>query len=884
MRPVTIEFTCFGPYMDRQFVDFTELERGGLFLICGETGAGKTTILDAMSVALYGRASGGARGELGDMRCKLAGRGDVTRVEFVFENGGRRYKFLRSLRVARVNETEEHQCMELRDGGWMPLLANGKKSAVNAMAERIIGLTYDQFRQVIILPQGQFERLLTSKSDEKEDILTKLFHAGRWEQAVQTVFDRVSGRDAALREKQERAAAKLTEYGCASLEELAQKEQEGAAQLEELRRRAQAAGKAAEAQRALQKQALLDSREFADLAKREKTYAALRQRIPGMEAEEALLGMADQAEQLRPVHEAHVQAETVLRTAETAAAAAGERLRAAAARTEAARRAREAHEAVRADYDAGRARLVLLENARGLYATLAEKRRQQREALTLWQEKVDAGDQAGRAFGKAEAAWQTALERQNAAREKHQRGQAAYLKGIGGVLAQRLVPGAPCPVCGSREHPAPAAVTEGHITDSELDALGKAEKQAIDAEAEARRARAAAEQAKALAEKALTEATSRLAAAKTACESAEAGKLPGIDTADALERQIAAVSGAVAAFERAESGTASALQSAQTAEKLAGAEAARLRKELEAAQSAARSAAAAWQAALEASGLADEAQFAAACMEPPERQRRQRSCTEFRTELKSAGAAVQEKRAALEGRTAPDMAAVGSAVKAAEDTVRQAQTGAALAEKALGDMGAALADLTARKQAYDAERAAVDRDMEFARRLKGSAGVSLQRYVLGVRFAAVTAEANRLLETVYDGRYRLYRTDEASGKTHKKGLELEVYDTAQNQRRSVNTLSGGEKFLVSLSLAIGLSAVVRAGGGGVHMEAMFVDEGFGSLDDKAVDDAVSILQGIRQSSGAVVGVISHVGRLEETIPAKLEVKKGKDGSRIYMRS
>ena len=232
----------------------------------------------------------------------------------------------------------------------------------------------------------------------------------------------------------------------------------------------------------------------------------------------------------------------------------------------------------------------------------------------------------------------------------------------------------------------------------------------------------------------------------------------------------------------------------------------------------------------------------------------------------------------------PQNASAGSVNAPSLGRSIRTQTSVVLAEKALGDMRTELQDLKARKETYDADRIAVDKDLEFAKRLRGSAGVSLQRYVLGVRFGAVTAEANRLLETVYGGRYQIHRTDEASGRTHKKGLELEVYDTIQNQRRSVNTLSGGEKFLVSLSLAIGLSAVVRAGGGGVNMEAMFVDEGFGSLDDKSVDDAVSILQSIRQNSGAVVGIISHVGRLEETIPTKLEVIKGKEGSTILVRS
>jgi exonuclease SbcC len=130
---------------------------------------------------------------------------------------------------------------------------------------------------------------------------------------------------------------------------------------------------------------------------------------------------------------------------------------------------------------------------------------------------------------------------------------------------------------------------------------------------------------------------------------------------------------------------------------------------------------------------------------------------------------------------------------------------------------------------------------------------------------------------VYGGRYQLRRSDESTGKTHKKGLELEVYDSRHNAYRSVTTLSGGEKFLVALSLAIGLSTVVQAQGHGMQLEAMFVDEGFGSLDRESVNDALEVLQGISRSAG-IVGIISHVDQLAETIPSKICITKGKDGS------
>ena len=150
MRPISIRFQAFGPYLKEQVLEFSRLENGGLFLICGETGAGKTTILDAMSYALYNRSSGSLRGRgLEVMRCKLAGPEDDTVVEFDFASGGRQYRFRRSMRMLRKNFRDDHQCWELREGDWVPLFENPKEKDVSELAERLLGLTYEQFRQVM---------------------------------------------------------------------------------------------------------------------------------------------------------------------------------------------------------------------------------------------------------------------------------------------------------------------------------------------------------------------------------------------------------------------------------------------------------------------------------------------------------------------------------------------------------------------------------------------------------------------------------------------------------------------------------------------------------------------------------------------------------------
>ena len=187
--------------------------------------------------------------------------------------------------------------------------------------------------------------------------------------------------------------------------------------------------------------------------------------------------------------------------------------------------------------------------------------------------------------------------------------------------------------------------------------------------------------------------------------------------------------------------------------------------------------------------------------------------------------------------------------------------------------------LSKRWERYQVEKTIADSNTDFARKLNSSTGLSLQRYVLGIMLTSITVAANQLLKTVRSGRYQLYRSYESSGSARKAGLELDVLDTSNGEKRSVTTLSGGEKFLLALSLAIGLSTVVQAQSGGTKLDAMFIDEGFGSLDSECINDAMSILQGIQKSHG-LVGIISHVEKLSEIIPTRLEVITSADGNHI----
>lgn len=877
MRPISVRFQCFGPYMAEQFIDFTRLEKNGLFLICGETGAGKTTILDAMCYALYGRSSGGLRGELSVMRCKLARESDETKVEFVFQSGGKRYMFTRSLKFGRKKLNDRHNCLVWEDDAWVPIFENPKLKNVNDKAQELIGLTYDQFRQVIILPQGQFEKLLVSDSAEKEKILVSLFHADRWQRIADEVYRRVQERDNALKNERLAIDGKLREYGCAAPEELQAQAEAQAAQLEELGKAHSAAEEHHKALTAKHEAALLENRDFEELAARKKKLDALLPRSGEYDREEGLLDLADRAEGIGPEFSAYQEAMTRREKADAALTRAEKALTAAREKLDKAKSDETALEAARPQYESRKRSIMNLEEKRELYHSLARKQEDAAAAQAKADDAGAAAKKAETAFEKKHARMEQALTDQAQVRLRYDEAQAVYLAGIGSTLASKLEEGRPCPVCGSVEHPAPAKPAPNHVSEEELDRLNKAMNAANDAVTASIRARNQAEEARNQARTVCNTAAQAAALAANDLENALAQRIAGIESTAQLEEKLKGYRDRVARFEKNEAQTRQAVTDANAGLLAAQAGLDKAGEEAKEAAAAFETQQALWLAARTAAGFDSESQYRASVMKPEEKQRRRAALIRFRTELSNARTAYQEQQTALEGREAPDLAGIKAELDAARQNAQALSNQAAVGKQRLDAMTADAASLARRQEKLLADRTTVDADLDFANRLRGRSGISLQRYVLGVMLTSITVEANRLLENVYGGRYRLHRTDEIAGSGHKGGLELEVYDAANNQTRSVTTLSGGEKFLVALSLAIGLSTVVQAQGGGIRLEAMFIDEGFGSLDREAIGDALDVLQGIRRSCG-IVGIISHVEQLAETIPTRLEIRKGSQGS------
>ncbi len=242
---------------------------------------------------------------------------------------------------------------------------------------------------------------------------------------------------------------------------------------------------------------------------------------------------------------------------------------------------------------------------------------------------------------------------------------------------------------------------------------------------------------------------------------------------------------------------------------------------------------------------------------------------------------LETKKSELAGTAEPDSALFDERQKEIDEEAKEFTARDAELRTNTDRLEKKLCALTAKSEHYKANIQQAESDLAFARKLRGDTGIGIQRYVLAVMFNQVIAEANRMLENVHGGRYRLFRTDE-KGAGNKRGLKLKVYDSRSPENkdgRSVAMLSGGEKFLVSLALSIGMSVIAQKTG--VRIEALFIDEGFGMLDDSSINDAMTVLDSVRRTSGTI-GIISHVQLLEATIPTHLEVVKKETGSTIVM--
>ena len=994
MRLHQLDITAFGPFGGSQTVDFDELSSAGLFLLHGPTGAGKTSILDAVCYALYGSVPGVRQSGQGlTLRSDHAAAGTRTEVRLELTVAGRRLELTRQPPWARPKKRGTGSTLDkaqswLREydaaaGAWKDLSRSHQE--IGEEITQLLGMSREQFCQVVLLPQGEFARFLRSDAEARGKLLGRLFDTHRFAEVEKRLAERRRATEAQVREgdaelladahRMQQAAGDAME-----LPDLAPGEPGladavlGAAAVARSTAREQLTVAhsrltAAESAQVAADRELADVRELARLQQRftqaRERATLMEERADGYRQAQARMERARKAEAVAPALELREAADAEHRDAaraETRArdllpdsfAGAGAAGLAAAARRaaeelgglESARRAEqrlaelgseraELDRQERADEDVRQEAEAWLAEWDTTRAELQARIESAQEATTRAEQLGVRREPAERRLGAARQRDQFAGDTEDAHRQvlasaEHALKARAHwldlkeqrLNGIAAELAAHLTDGAPCAVCGATEHPAPARKSAGHVDRA-------AEEQALTAHQRAEEQRTEAERRLGVVREALAAATAEAGDTPTgqlADEVAELERLyeqarrdaswlhPATEelrraeqererrTAiqqqaavraasrttlrDTLDRERASLEGELAQSRgAAESVAARAAQlERQTALLTDAADAVRAAEDTaqRLKDADARLADAAFRAGFDTPQAA-----AAALLDDTAHRELQRRLDAWQSEDAAVRAVLAEADTAAAAQQAPaDLDLAERAATAADRRTRDA----ASARDAAARRCTELDRLSARSAAGARQLAPLREEYDRVARLAAlTAGTSadnerrmrLESYVLAARLEQVAAAATVRLQRMSSGRYTLVHSDDRAGRG-RSGLGLHVVDAWTGRERDTATLSGGETFFASLALALGLADVVTDEAGGVRLDTLFIDEGFGSLDEQTLDEVLDVLDSLRERDRSV-GIVSHVADLRRRIHAQLEVVKERDGSAVRQR-
>jgi exonuclease SbcC len=997
-----LEIEGFGPFRRPQVVDFDAFAADGIFVISGRTGAGKSSILDAICFALYGSVPRYDTGEK-RLRSDHSAPDDPTLVALEFSAGGERWRVERSPEYERAKRngtgttTAPPQArLFVWDGNAWEGRAARPRDVGEALHE-ILPLTQEQFLQVILLAQNRFARFLLASHGERQSLLRTLFGTRRFEEYENALEQRRKDSEAGLARDGDTLTHRLDEADrliadqglggdAADATDAAHAaDANTASRIEHIRQAAKRAAYRAETA-ALSQDAARLARDAAEVALADLlAHRDLQQRRDRARASVASLDAdAARIRAVREERDAAVRAELAregIRALDVAraeledaesdrrearaewsaladAAAAGADIEDAAGPmgAELAARIDEIKQAIggwrvllaregsiverRAEYERGQAELTAL--TAGVDASRAEReatigRRDTLDARLMelapalggraaaetlvadLDARIAAATEADRLADEVAAAELTALRADRVLADE----SAALvnlrerrLRGHAGELAEKLVPGEPCAVCGGTEHPAPAPRGDDPVSADDIDAAEarvalavSQQRNASEALAKVRQAAAGArgkagdrsaaqladdrgEAARALAVIAEAERESTTlrqeredsAQALAALDSALAAAMPRIESlAQELAVSAASIATDDAALAEARGEFPSVAERIADAERVATA-GERLRDAIatvERCARAERTARARADADLAEAGFETTDAAVAALRDAAARSLLDETIREHETALGAAKAVLLD----LELQMLPDEPIETEAAEAARRDTRDAWTAAVQQTLAADQTRDRLDTLVRQSEAAQAGIAAALAEHETIERLAHTVAgkapnthrMKLETFVLAAELEEIVQAANLRLNEMSDGRYRLLHTDSLAARGAASGLGLEVLDAYTGRPRPAQSLSGGETFLASLALALGLAEVVTGRAGGIALDTLFIDEGFGSLDAETLDTAMRTLDELRQG-GRTVGVISHVEAMKDQIPAQLLVEVAEDGS------
>ncbi|ADK04954.1 TPA: AAA family ATPase [Bacillus anthracis] len=1020
MRPIQLIMTAFGPYKQKEVIDFDDLGEHRIFAISGNTGAGKTTIFDAICYVLYGEASGEERSDTSMLRSQFADDNVYTSVELTFQLKGKRYEIKRQLgHKKQGNKTITGHAVELYeviDEEKVPAVDRFHVTDVNKKVEDLIGLSKHQFSQIVMLPQGEFRKLLTSETENKEEILRRIFKTDRYKLMRELLDQKRKQWKDVLQEKQKerelyfRNVFKLPIRDGAILETLVEQEHVNTHQVVEALEQETVVYKAEveqlQVEQDVQTKQLKDAEtrfhaaksvneKFIDLQQKNEKYNTLQENRTVIEMKETSFKRAEQAKRLLPFEQWHEEAMQNEQKAESL-------LKQIIAKKENIMNnfelAQEKYEVVKnkeSERENVKKLVQRLEELQPIIASLAEKQlnlqnaeiqigklkesmqnldrqleehtnqkqlmtgelQQLERALEQYVDKVEELTnmrEDAKVLKQAYDVWQ---EKQKFEKEKeaayskmqlavnaYENMERRWLSEQAGILALHLHDGESCPVCGSTTHPKKATEQSGAIDENELNGLRDkkniAEKLHVQLEEKwnfyhhqyeqvIEEVKKRGYQSEELVEtySALVQKGKQLATEVNTLKASEetrkqiAVKIKSVEEkVDALQKQkrdveteqhriemdcmqlrtsyehdkknipenLQTVQAWKVQFDQAMhelklmedewKKVQEAYQHWQNENIRIQAEQEGASNQFESAKSKKEETFTRFMKELEQSGFTDQITYKEAKLSDAEMELIQKEIQSYYSSLEVLAKQIEELHVELKDKEYMDITALGEHIKELEinlDIIKEKRQRAQNAVTYISDLHENIRRID--EQIHEEEKAFQELvDLYEVMKGDNESRISFERYILIEYLEQIVQIANERLRKLSNGQFYLKRSERVEKRNRQSGLGLDVYDAYTGQTRDVKTLSGGEKFNASLCLALGMADVIQAYEGGISIETMFIDEGFGSLDEESLTKAVDALIDL-QKSGRFIGVISHVQELKNAMPAVLEVTKQKDG-------
>ena len=918
MRPIKLTMTGFGPYRDKTVIDMKSLGTGGLYLITGDTGAGKTFIFDAITYALYSETSGGSR-DSRSLRSQYAGDEDRTEVELVFEYSGREYTVTRNPEYDRPKKRGEgmtHEnasaTLKMPDGS----VTDGPSRVTEAVKD-ILGIDRGQFCNIVMIAQGEFRRVLNATTDERQKLFRKLFNTQPYNDLVEELKSMGRSVDDEYAENRKEIDRALSNVNCSydyamqlRLDELRSDPGTGITDITDTLESliGYSESRIRECEVSLEKTeeilseangriAVINSyRESvkalgtarANVTKIEDDIRSAQFELQLANEEKPLIG---QLRNEAAVTENSLDAYDVLDGLNTELEAA-EKL--ASDRHGELITVREKRKASGEELESIKTKLADLKHSDESMIKIRNELEKTRNRISLFEalnEDLKKVTELRESLRKCQDELRPLISRAEKLDADYSEGYSLFLKNQAGILASGLEENEPCPVCGATDHPHPAAKVDDAPSKEELDRIQKDAKAARDLAAEkagdAQKIKGNLDAAEnsvkgtALKETGTDDIGEALVLTEKGTQKLRADVISLEKTEKDLKEKIGRRSELEEALTAAEEKFGNLSESMVEAEKeyialKSDADSVRKRRDDTAA------------------GLKFESRKAAAEHVEDIRKKAQDKEDAIEEAVKKLNEA-KGTRTSNEAKIAELEKVVAGAVPTDETDAYQKKTEAEKKKKELTEFRTqTAAELINAGNALESIRSSSDLLGSLRKQhemidslvktasgtLSGRDRISLETYVQTFYFERIIRHANLRLRIMSGGQYEFVRSDLSRDNRHRFGLDLSVTDHYSGTERPVSTLSGGESFIASMALALGLSDEVQASAGGIRLDTMFVDEGFGSLDSETLETAIRTLTEL-SNEDRLVGIISHVEALRNRIEKQIVVTKDRtSGSRV----